>query len=84
MRIRSNLHQNNALLFFEVLKLLNFDSNAVLEDTDPGSGAFLTPGSGMDKNQDTDPGSGSGMNIPDHISRALKQYFWLKYRTQNL
>jgi hypothetical protein len=24
--------------------------------TDPGSGAFLTPGSGMGKNQDPDPG----------------------------
>jgi hypothetical protein len=25
-------------------------------DRDPESGAFLTPGSGMDKNQDPDPG----------------------------
>jgi hypothetical protein len=25
-------------------------------DSDPGSGAFLTPGSGMGKNQDPDPG----------------------------
>jgi hypothetical protein len=31
---------------------------------DPGSGAFLTPGSGMGKKSR----SGSGMNIPDHVS----------------
>jgi hypothetical protein len=33
-------------------------------DPDSGSGAFLTPGSGMVKKS----GSGSGMNNPDHIS----------------
>jgi hypothetical protein len=33
-------------------------------DSDPGSGAFLTPGSRMGKKL----GSGSGMNNPDHIS----------------
>jgi hypothetical protein len=32
-----------------------------------GSGAFLTPGSGMVKNL----GSGSGANNPDHISESL-------------
>jgi hypothetical protein len=31
-------------------------------DPDPGSGAFLTPGSGMGNIS----GSGSGMNNPDH------------------
>jgi hypothetical protein len=36
---------------------------------DPESDAFLTPGSGMGKNQD--PGSGSGMNNPDHIFESL-------------
>jgi hypothetical protein len=36
----------------------------------PGSGAFLTPGSGMGKNQVPDPES--GMNIPDHISESLE------------
>ncbi len=30
--------------------------NSVLRIWDPGSGAFLTPGSGMGKNQDPDPG----------------------------
>jgi hypothetical protein len=33
-------------------------------DPDPGSGAFLTPGSGMSKKSE----SGSRMNNPDHIS----------------
>jgi hypothetical protein len=32
-------------------------------DTDPGSDAFLTPGSGMGRKS----ASGSGMNNPDHI-----------------
>ncbi len=34
-----------------------------IADPDPGSGAFLTPGSGMGKKS----ASGSGMNNPDHI-----------------
>ncbi len=41
---------------------------------DPGSGAFLTPGSGMGNESE----SGSGMNIPDHFSESLKQFFWVK------
>ncbi len=48
-------------------------------DLVPGSGAFLTPGTGMDKkNQDPDPGSVSGMNIPDHISESLETIFGLR------
>jgi hypothetical protein len=39
---------------------------------DPGSSDFLTPGSGMGKK------SGSGMNNPDHISKSLKTFFWVK------
>jgi hypothetical protein len=39
-----------------------------------GSGAFLTPGSGMG----TKSGSGSGMNNPDHISESLETIFWVK------
>jgi hypothetical protein len=42
---------------------------------DPGSDAFLTPGSGMGKKS----GSGSGMNNPDHISESLETIFGLKY-----
>jgi hypothetical protein len=37
-------------------------------DPDPGSGAFLTPGSGMGKKY------GSGMNNPDHISESLEVF----------
>jgi hypothetical protein len=47
-------------------------------DPDPGSGAILTHGSGMAKNQDLDPESGSGLNIPDHISESLETIFWVK------
>ncbi len=43
-------------------------------DPDPGSGAFLTPGSGMSKKS----GSGSGMNNPDHISESLETSFGVK------
>jgi hypothetical protein len=52
-------------------------------DPDPGSGAFLTPGSGIRntgwvKNQDPYPDPGSGMNNPDHISESLETMFWVK------
>ncbi len=48
---------------------------------DPGSGAFLTPESGI-----WNPGSGMGkksrsgstMNILDHISESLETIFWIK------
>jgi hypothetical protein len=43
-------------------------------DPDPGSGTFLTPGSGMGKKSR----SGSGMDIQDHISESLKTIFWVK------
>ncbi len=39
---------------------------------DPGSGAFLTPGSGKGKK------SGSGMNIPDYSFESLETTFWYK------
>jgi hypothetical protein len=46
-------------------------------DLDPGSVAFLTPGSGMGKKS----GYGSGMNNPDHISEKLETNFLgLKYK----
>jgi hypothetical protein len=45
-------------------------------DADPGSGAFLTTGSGMGKKSR----SGSGMNIPDHISEILEAIFWVKIK----
>ena len=40
-------------------------------DPDPGSVAFLTPGSGMGKKS----GSGSGMNNQDHIFESLETNF---------
>ncbi len=50
---------------------------------DLGSGAFLTPRSGIGdpgwvKNLNPDSGSGSGMNIPDYISESLETIFWIK------
>jgi hypothetical protein len=41
---------------------------------DPGSGAFLNPGSGMGKKVS----SGSEINIPDHISESLETIFGVK------
>jgi hypothetical protein len=50
------------------MDLDKFSSNKIptgsVADPDPGSDAFLTPGSGMGKKS----GSGSGINNPDHIS----------------
>jgi hypothetical protein len=46
-------------------------------DPDPGSGAFLTPGSRIRDGKKS--GSGFGMNNPDHISELKKQFFGLKY-----
>jgi len=37
-------------------------------DPDPGSGAFLIPGSGMGRKS----ASGSGMKNPDHIFKSLE------------
>jgi hypothetical protein len=46
----------------------------IVAGLDPGSGAFLTPGSGMDKKSR----SWSGMNITHHISESLETIFWVK------
>ncbi len=43
-------------------------------DPDPGSGAFLTPGSGIGKISR----SVSGKNITDPISVSLETIFWVK------
>jgi hypothetical protein len=45
----------------------------MLRIREPGSGAFLTPGSGMGKKS----GSGSGMNNPDRISESLEKFVWV-------
>jgi hypothetical protein len=52
--------------------------------SDPGSGTFLTSGSGDPgwvKNQDLDQGCRSGMNISDHLSESLETIFCLKILT---
>jgi hypothetical protein len=41
-------------------------------DPDPGSGAFLTLGTGIRKKL----GSGSGMNNTDHIYESSETIFW--------
>jgi hypothetical protein len=51
------------------------ESRSNVADPDPGSGAFLTPGSGINKKL----GYESGMNNTDHISKSLKTIFLLKY-----
>jgi hypothetical protein len=55
-----------------------------IANPDPGSGAFLTPGSGMGKKSGfgsgmgKQSGSGSGMNNPVHISYISETVFWVK------
>jgi hypothetical protein len=71
-------------LYFHLLRFRNrYDSRYILYTLttyvavlwigirDPGSGTFLTPGSGMGKKSR----SRSGMNIPDHISESLETSF---------
>ncbi len=41
---------------------------------DPGSGAFFTPGAGIQDGKNPDP----GMNILEHISESLETIFRLK------
>jgi hypothetical protein len=45
-------------------------------DTDPGSGAILTPGTGMGIKSGS--GSRSGMKNTDHISESLETIFWVE------
>jgi hypothetical protein len=52
---------------------------ASVADPDPGSDAFLTPGSWIqDQRWVKKSKSGSGMNIPDHVSESLETNFWVK------
>jgi hypothetical protein len=46
---------------------------SIISLSDPGSGAFMTPGSGIQDGKKT--GSGSGMKNPDHISESLETNF---------
>jgi hypothetical protein len=56
------------------LSLLCHKESSVV-DPDPGSGAFLIPGSGMGKKSK----SGSWMNVLNHISKSLETMFWVKF-----
>jgi hypothetical protein len=73
MRVRGAVEaQQRQVDLMNKLQVRDFIS--VLRIRDPGSDAFLTPGSGMGKKSK----SGSGMNIPDHISESLASIFGLK------
>jgi hypothetical protein len=48
--------------------------NTGVAGPDPGSGAFMAPGSRIGKKSR----SGSGMNISDHISESLETILWVK------
>ncbi len=56
-----------------VIRLLASYISYSVADPDPGSGAFLIPGSGMGKKSESE------MNNPDHIPRAWKPFFRVKY-----
>ncbi len=60
--------------------ICTFTFRSVISVADPGSGAFLTPGSGMGKKS----GSGSKMNNPDYISERLETLFWIKILKNSL
>jgi uncharacterized UBP type Zn finger protein len=51
----TNKQQDAQEFFLHLVTQIGKVFNSVA-DSDPGSGAFLTPGSGMGKNQDPDPG----------------------------
>ncbi len=60
-------------IYFLYFHMLLFDFSWIrysVEDTDPRSDAFLTPGSGIGKKSRSE----SRMNIPDHISEKLEQF----------
>ncbi len=62
---------NNCVLVGESIIKVKQESVRESSIADSGSGAFLTPGSGMGKKS----GSVSGMNNPDHISWSLETIF---------
>jgi hypothetical protein len=65
-----------AFIYLFIYLIISDLFNVLSSVADPGSGAFLTPGSGMGKKSR----SGSGMNISDHISESLETIFWVKIR----
>jgi hypothetical protein len=71
------VYTNISGLIFTRWPNMKYNENPVSSaaDPDPGSSAFLTPGSGMGKKS----GFGSGMYNPDHISECLETILGLKY-----
>jgi hypothetical protein len=67
------MHSCNSYLFSSCLTTSKL---ARISVADPGSGAFRTAGSGMEKSPKPFPGS--TINIPDHISEILLTIFWVK------
>ncbi len=53
-------------------KLFRVRRSSVISVVDPGSGAFLTPGSGIQNGFFPDPGS------QDHILKSFLTIFWVK------
>jgi hypothetical protein len=61
---------------YRILQASAICNRSSVADPDPGSGAFLTPGSRIwDPGWVKKSGSGSGMNNPDHISESLETIF---------
>jgi serine/threonine protein kinase len=63
-----------ALMYFKSPFDRSFTNTVPTSVANPGSGAFLIPGSGMGKNQDPDTGYGSGISY----FRKLRKFFVLK------
>jgi hypothetical protein len=64
----------------ELIATVDFGIFSSVADPDPGSGAFLAPGSGIRIGKPGWKKSGSGIQnvIPDHISDRLETNFGLK------
>jgi hypothetical protein len=55
---------------------MTFELCCTANVADLGPGAFLTPGSGMEKSRTLDPVS--EINVPDNISNSLVAITWVK------
>jgi hypothetical protein len=60
-------------MYVHIVDIL-YDKLSITSVADPGCVAFLIPGSEMGKKSR----SGSGMSIPDHNFRELRNYFLVK------
>jgi hypothetical protein len=75
MRIRIQLYTSMRIRILLLIKVMGFYSSRPIDppgsvaDPDPGSGAFLTPGSGIQKKISPDPG------FRTHIFESLVTIF---------